>query len=71
METKDLDSYYPGYDDYCNGAKVPFEDYRELEDKVENYKNTLEELKEILTNSEYGPLEMIKLSRIVLEDLNK
>lgn len=72
MDTVDLDSYYPGYDDYCDNAKVPFEDYRKLEDKIEAYDRAREELQEVLEDTEqYKPLEMIKLSRAIIEDLKK
>lgn len=72
MDTVDLDSYYPGYDEYCDSAKVPFEDYRNLEDKIEIYEKALKELEEVLTNDEqYKPLEMIKLSKAILGDMKR
>ena len=72
MDTVDLDSYYSGYDDYCDSATVPFEDYRNLEDKIEIYEKAMNELEEVLTDSEqYGPIEMIKLSRAILEDMKR
>lgn len=71
MDTIDLTSYYSGYGDYCeNNAKVPFEDYRELEDKIEIYENSTNELEDILEDTEqYGPLEKIKLIKSIIEDL--
>lgn len=48
METKDLTSYHPGYDEHCERAKVPFEDYRKLEDKIEIYKKGIDAMKDVL-----------------------
>lgn len=73
MNTRDLDSYYPGYEDYYEDkSKVPFEDYRNLEDKIEIYENAFEELEEVLAdNEQYTLVEMIKLSRAILEDMKR
>lgn len=73
MNTQDLSSYYPGYEDYYEDrAKVPFEDYKTLEDKIEAYDKAREELEEVLEDTEqYKPLEMIKLSRAIIEDLKR
>lgn len=48
METKDLTSYKSGYDEHCEGAKVPFEDYRKLEDKIEIYEKSINAMKDAL-----------------------
>ena len=53
MDTRDLTSYYPGYEDRDNDAKVPFEDYRNLEDKIEVYEKTIDEMEDILASDEY------------------
>lgn len=62
MDTVDLTSYYPGYDEYCEDrAKVPFEDYRILEDKLEIYEKMINELEDIFESGyeAYGKLELI------------
>lgn len=73
MSTKDLDSYYPGYEDYEERkAKVPFEDYLKLEDQIEAYKKAVNDLREILIEmNEYEALEKIELSKTILEDLKE
>lgn len=57
----DEDRYYESkFEEYMNGAKVPFEDYRELEDKYEELVNVVnacidagnyEELKEYMEDN--------------------
>ena len=72
MDTVDLDSYYPGYEDYCNNlnSKVPFEDYLDLERKIEIYERALEELEEVLTDSiQYKKAEKIKISLAIIDDM--
>lgn len=73
METRDLDSYYPGYDEYCEDrSKVPFEDYRELEDKLEIYEKIFEELEELINDSEqYTDSKKVVLSKAIIEDLRR
>ncbi len=73
MSTKDLDSYYPGYEDYEERkVKVPFEDYLKLEKQIENYEKAVEELEGLLYDSEqYKSLEMIELSKTILKDLKE
>lgn len=72
MSTEDLTSYYPGYEDYEDKAKVPFEDYRKLEDQIKTYERAVDELEEILNDTkQYKTLEMIKLSKSILEDLKE
>ena len=51
---------------------VPSEDYRILEDKIEIYESSTNELEDILEDTEqYGPLEKIKLIKSIIEDLKK
>lgn len=73
MSTKDLDSYYPGYEDFEERkSRVPFEDYKKLEDQIEKYEKAVNALEEILYNTkEYEALEMIKLSKAILKDLKR
>lgn len=72
MNTKDLDSYYPGYENHEDRAKVPFEDYRKLENQIEAYEKAVNDLREILVDAnEYEALEMIELSKTILEDLKE
>ena len=53
MDTRDLSSYYPGYDDYCedleNRAKVPYSDYEKLETKITGYNGLLDDIKSIFS----------------------
>lgn len=73
MNTVDLPSYIPGYEEYQERtSRVPYEDYAKLEEKIEIYEKAMEELEEVLSDSEqYGPLEMIKLSKAILEDMKR
>lgn len=72
MSTKDLDSYYPDYEDYEDRAKVPFEDYLKLEEQIKAYKKAVNDLREILIEmNEYEALEKIELSKTILEDLKE
>lgn len=72
MITQDLTSYYPGYEDYEDKAKVPFEDYRKLEDQIKAYEKAVDELEELLNDTkQYKTLEMVKLSKAILEDLKE
>jgi len=53
MDTRDLSSYYSGYDDYCedleNRAKVPYSDYEKLETKITGYNGLLDDIKSIFS----------------------
>lgn len=71
MRTEDLDSYYPGYEDYEERkSRVPFEDYLKLENQIKDYEKAVNELRAILIEAnEYEALEMIELSKAILEDL--
>ena len=72
METKDLDSYYPGYEDRKSGAKVPYEDYAKLEEKIKVYESALSELEEIIYDTDqYSLTEKNKLSKAILEDVKR
>lgn len=61
MNTVDLTSYHPGYDEHCERTKVPFEDYRNLEDKLEIYEKMVNELEDIFESKyeAHGKLELI------------
>lgn len=69
MDTRDLTSYYPGYEDRDSEAKVPFEDYRNLEDKLEIYEKAIDYVEEVLLDDEqYTAEEKFKeLKRIIGE----
>ena len=74
MDTRDLDSYYPGYDGYCERIerenRVPYSDYAKLEDKVEAYKNLMEEIDSVL--SEKTTFEKkIQLIQAVIQDFKE
>lgn len=72
MDTRDLTSYYPGYEDRDNDAKVPFEDYRKLEDKLEIYKQAIDYVEEILPdNEQYTTEEKLKEIKRILEEMKE
>ena len=72
MDTRDLTSYYPGYEDRDNDAKVPFEDYRKLEDKLEIYKQAIDYVEEILLdNEQYTTEEKLKEIKRILEEMKE
>ena len=66
MDTRDLSSYYPGYDDYCedleNRAKVPYSDYEKLETKITGYNGLLDDIKSIFSEetTASNQIEMLK-----------
>lgn len=70
MNTADLESYCPGYEDRNAEAKVPFEDYRSLEDKIEIYKKAIEEINEVTTQPEDFIYDF-QCIKAILEDLKK
>ena len=72
METQDLDSYYPGYEDIDEYIKVPFEDYRELEDKLEVYEKAIDYAEEILLdNEQYTTEEKFKELKRIIEEMKE
>lgn len=72
MDTRDLTSYYPGYEDRDNDAKVPFEDYRRLEDNLEVYEKTFHRVEEILTDEEqYSEEEKFKELKRIIEEMKE
>ena len=71
MDTRDLTSYYPGYEDRDNDAKVPFEDYRKLEDKIEVYEKTIDEIEDILASDEYVSLEKVREIKNILNEMKE
>lgn len=71
MDTRDLTSYYPGYEDRDNDAKVPFDDYRKLEDKIEVYEKTIDEIEDILASDEYVSLEKVREIKNILNEMKE
>lgn len=72
MDTRDLPSYYPGYEDRDNDAKVPFEDYRKLEDKFEIYKQAINHAEEVLLdNEQYTTEEKFKELKKIIEEMKE
>lgn len=72
MDTRDLTSYYPGYEDRDNDAKVPFEDYRKLEDKLEIYKQAIDYAEEVLVdNEQYTTEEKFKELKKIIEEMKE
>lgn len=72
MDTRDLTSYYPGYEDRDNDAKVPFEDYRKLEDKLEIYKQAIDYAEEVLVdNEQYTTEEKFEELKRIIEEMKE
>lgn len=72
MDTRDLTSYYPGYEDRDNDAKVPFEDYRILEDKLEIYKQAIDYVEEVLLDDEqYTTEEKFEELKRIIEEMKE
>ena len=72
MDTRDLTSYYPGYEDRYDDAKVPFEDYRRLEDKLEVYEKAIDYAEEILLdNEQYTTEEKFKELKKIIEEMKE
>ena len=71
MNTKDLDSYYPGYDAYCDEleekAKVPLDDYKKIEEERDNLKNLLDDIKSTL-KEKTTMIEKYKILNALIED---
>ena len=74
METKDLTSYIPGYDQYCNQteeqAKVPYKDYEDLEQQLANYKDLLSDIKYTL-EEKTTMIERFKVLKALIEDFKE
>lgn len=71
METRDLDSYISGYDEYCEDleeqAKVPYSDYEKLEEKINIYGNLIEKITSTF-EEEITSKEKIKIIKALIED---
>lgn len=71
METRDLPSYIPGYDQYCERNKnVPNDDYEKLEEQLENYKNLVSDIKYTLTEKT-TMIERFKIINALIEDFKE
>lgn len=69
METKDLDSYYPGYDDYCErNSTVPFDEFLKTEEQKEKFKAKLQEISELIDDEQYSAEEKIKELKTKIEE---
>lgn len=72
MDTRDLTSYYPGYEDRNSAAKVPFDDYRKLEDKLEVYEKAIDYVEEVLLDDEqYTTEEKFKELKRIIEEMKE
>lgn len=72
MDTKDLESYQTGYEEHCAKAKVPFEDYTKLENKIDIYKKAFNEIEELLNDSEqYSLRDQVKFSKAILAEMEE
>lgn len=74
METRDLPSYIPGYDQYCEEleaqAKVPYSDYEKLEQQLANYKDLLSDIKSTL-EEKTTMIERFKILKALIEDFKE
>lgn len=72
IDTVDLTSYQPGYDDYCEEIekenRVPYHDYERLENKISIYENFIEDLENVFEESNENA-EKLKYVQALLEDL--
>ena len=52
MDTEDLTSYYPGYDDYCENKEISIEDDRDFSEDyiLERYKKMKREIIDLKTS---------------------
>ena len=67
METKDLDSYHPGYDDYCERhSTVPFDEFMKTEEQKEMFKAKLQEISELIEDDQYSSEEKIKYIKAII-----
>ena len=70
METKDLDSYYPGYDDYCErNSTVPFDEFMKTEEQKEMFKAKLQEISELIEDDQYSSEEKIKYIKAIIDEV--
>ena len=71
METRDLSSYIAGYDAYCEEleeqAKVPFGDYKKIEEERDNLINLLNDIKSTL-QEEMPKTEIVQTINSLIED---
>lgn len=71
MDTRDLSSYYPGYDDYSDG-RVSYDDYAELEEVIEKYDRAVDEIEEILFDEEqYTINDKLETFKEIIKDLRR
>ena len=70
METKDLDSYYPGYDEYCErNSTVPFDEFMKTEEQKEIFKSKLQEISELIEDDQYSSEEKIKYIKAIIDEV--
>ena len=71
IDTKDLPSYIPGYEEYCEAnSKVPYEDYSKLEDKIDIYETAIDEIETIIADPQ-DYLYDFQCIKEVIEDMRK
>lgn len=70
METKDLESYYPGYDEYCErNSTVPFDEFIKIEEQKEMFKAKLQEISELIEDDQYSSEEKIKYIKAIIDEV--
>ena len=71
METRDLPSYIPGQDQYCERNKNdPNDNNEKLEEQLENYKNLVSDIKYTLTEKT-TMIERFKIINALIEDFKE
>ena len=71
MDTKDLPSYIPGYEQYCERNKnVPNDDYEKLEEKLAKYKDLVSDIKYTL-EEKTTLIERFKILKALIEDFKE
>ena len=74
ISTQNLNSYYPGYDAYCeeleNQAKVPYDDYEKLEEKIGKYEDLLNDI-EYTLEEKTTMIERFKILKALIEDFKE
>lgn len=74
IDTVDLTSYQPGYDQYCEKlekeSRVPYSDYEKLEEKVGNYQDLISDIESTL-DEKTTLIERFKIIKALINDFEE
>lgn len=74
IDTVDLTSYQPGYDQYCKKlereSRVPYSDYERLEEKVGSYNDLISDIKSTL-DEKTTLIERFKIIKALIDDFEE